>query len=98
MRPALDSSSLAVARDDANALVDPRGDILFVAQLQEGDAILLAGCKDALARGLHFRRPGLAGHGAVAEREAEIAGADLGKAEAGHRDDLLAIGDAFRAF
>src|SRR5690348_2047974 len=98
MRPALLRRFLAVAGDHAHALIQPRDDVVDVAGLQEGDAVLAAGCEDSIPCALHLQRKRLARHGAVAERETEVARADLGKAQAGHGQNLLAMGDAFRAF
>src|SRR5215813_14687029 len=98
VRPAPGGSFLAVAGDHADPLFDPDNDVVRRAALQEGDAVFAAGGQNAVARPLHLRRERLARDRAVAERKAEVAGADLGKSEARHSDDLLAIGDAFRAF
>src|SRR5262245_11562244 len=84
--------------DHADPLLDPHNDVIRRAALQKGDAVLAAGGKNAVARLLHLRRKRLARDRAVAERKAEVAGADLGKSEARHSDDLLAIGYTFWAF
>src|SRR5436309_1540085 len=47
MCAALDGGSLAMARDHANALVDPRRDVIRRAALQESDAVVAAGGVDA---------------------------------------------------
>jgi len=98
VRPSPDRGGLAVTCDHAHAFVDPRGDVIRRAALQERDAIVAAGGQDAVARRLHFRRERFARNGAVAERQAEVARADLGKSKTRYGKNLLAIGDAFGAF
>src|SRR5215475_8554168 len=97
MRPALFRGRLVVARHHAHPLVDPRDDIVRRAPLQEGDAVLAAGCEDAVTGALHLRRK-LTRDRTIAEGKTEVPRPDLGKAEARHSEDLLATGDAFRAF
>src|SRR6185369_15889350 len=85
-------------RDHPYALVDPGGDVVRRAALQESDAVVAAGRQDTVARRLHFRRIRLGRNRVVAERKTEITGADLGKSQTWHREDRFAIGDAFGAF
>src|SRR5258706_12273889 len=86
-----------MAGDHAHALVELGRDGLRRRALEEGDAALAARAKHFCARLLHLGRVGAARHRDVAERETEIAGPELGEAEAGHVEDRLAIRDAFRA-
>src|SRR5882724_7896172 len=90
--PALDRGCLAVSRDHAHALVDPGSYVIRRAALQERDAVVAARRKDAVARGLHFRRVRLAWNDGVAERKTQIARADLGKTQSRHCQYCFAIG------
>src|SRR6266700_3798609 len=94
----LDGGRLAMACDHAHALVDPGDDVVGGAALQEGDTVVAAGREHALTRRLHFRWVGLARNRGVAERETEVARADLGKSQPRYAEHLFAIGDAFGAF
>src|SRR5271163_1662108 len=89
---------LAMAGDDAYSFVKLGGDILGRAGLEKGDPIFLAGGKDALARLAHFSRIGIAGNCDIAQRQAEIAWAQFGEAEAWYCKDGFAIGDTLRRF
>ena len=84
--------------DHAHTLVDPDDYVVRRAGLQESDAVLAASRQNAVARHLHFHRVGLAWNCPIAERKTQVARADLGKSQPWHREDRLAIGDAFGAF
>src|SRR4051812_43976621 len=88
---------LAMAGDHAHALVELGRDRLRRGTLEEGDGALTARAEHASARGLHLGRVGAARHRDVAERQPEIARAELGEAEARHVEDRLAVRDALRA-
>src|SRR5580700_9671487 len=98
MRAADAGGFLVVAGDDPDALVEFGADALGGADFEKGDAVPAAGAKHLVARLLHLRRVGIARHLPIAEREAQIARPQLGKADPRHRQDLLAAGDPFRAF
>src|SRR5215831_15977749 len=95
--PADPCGLLAVAGDDAHALVELGGNILRRAGLEKRHAVFPAGGEDALARLSHFRRIRVARHRQIAERQSQIAGSQFGKAEARHGEDFLAMGDPLRA-
>src|SRR6516225_7667516 len=92
-----DRGLLAVTGDDAHPLVELGDDVLGCGGFEKRDAIFAAGGKDALARLPHLRRVGVTRHRPITERQAQIAWAHLGKAEARHGEDLLAMGDTFGA-
>ena len=54
--------------------------------------------QDAVARPLHFRWVRLIWNREITKRKTQVAWADLGKSQPWHREDRLAIGDAFGAF
>src|SRR5437762_4413719 len=84
--------------DDAYPLVELLRDRLGRAGLEKGDTVLAAGGEHLVARLLHLRRVGVARHLAIAERKGEIARPQLGKADPGDAEDLLAACDPFWAF
>src|SRR5438067_7258999 len=84
--------------DDANPLVELLRDRLGRAGLEKRDAVLTAGGEHPVPRLLHLGRVGIARHLAIAERKGEIARPQLGKADPGDAEDLLATCDPFRAF
>ena len=96
VRPAADGGLLVVAGDDAHALVDL--------------AVMLSGVPISRKARPFFRTPRararappaspagiVARHLDVAEREAQVARPQFGKAEAGGGEDVLAMGDPLRA-
>src|SRR5262249_54228592 len=97
MRSARRGDVLSVAGDDADALVETSDDVGRRADFEEGELVLAAGGKDAVARRLHRGRIGIETQRLVAEGEAKIARAHLGEAEAGDGEDLLALRDALGA-
>src|SRR5215471_1090347 len=88
---------LAMAGDDADTLIELGDDVFRRAGFEERNAVLAAGGENALARLPHLGRVRVARHHTISERQTEIAGAELGKAEPGDGEDLFAIGDALRA-
>src|SRR2546430_5814697 len=89
---------LTMTGDDAHPLVELLRDRLGRAGLEKGDTVLAAGGEHLVARLLHLRGVGAARHLAIAERKGEIARPQLGKADPGDAEDLLAACDPFRAF
>src|SRR5205823_6687857 len=84
--------------DDAHPLVELLRDRLGRAGFEKGDTVLAAGGEYLVARLLHLRGVGVARHLAITERKGEIARPQLGKADPGDAEDLLAACDPFRAF
>src|SRR5271154_904987 len=84
---------IAMAGDDPHPLVELGGDVLGRTGFEKGDRVFPAGGKDALPRFAHFGRVRLARDRDIAERQAKIAWAQFGKAQARHGEDRLAIGD-----
>src|SRR5207237_3499458 len=89
---------LTMTGDDAHPLVELLRDRLGRAGLEKGDTVLAAGGEHLVARLLHLRGVGAARHLAIAERKGEIARPQLGKADPGNAENLLAACDPFRAF
>src|SRR6266446_10374110 len=93
-RPFLVSASdnrclLAMPGDDANSLIELRGDVLRRAGFEKRHAVLATSCKDAFPRLPDLRRIRVVRDREIAKRQAEIAGPHFGKADARHGNDLL---------
>src|SRR5206468_3604760 len=87
---------LAMAGDHTHALVELVPNVVRVGALEERDLVAAAGREDLLARLLHLGWVGKARHVRVAERQAQVARAELGEAESRHRQDLVGIGNPLR--
>src|SRR5437879_1980892 len=81
----------AVAGDDPDAFVELGGDAGWGGGFEKGDAVGAAGAEDALAGFPHLGRVVVARHLQVAEREGEVARAELGKADSGGLEDFFAM-------
>src|SRR5262249_44139180 len=89
---------LAVAGGGAHPFGRPSPDVPRWGPPQKGDAGPATGGKYPLARLLHGRRIGMAWQAEITERQPEVTGSHLRKADARHGEDLFASRHAFRTF
>src|SRR6516162_9997794 len=83
-----------VPGNDPYALIQAGSDLVGRGALQEGELVPLAGGEDLGPRLLHFLGVGPALQAGVAQRQAQIARPQLGKAQSRHRQDFIAMSDA----